>query len=96
MDKKYEKLASRLDHYMKIEAMSRFEEPVVESLKQGIKQGAFEVSRDKMGSVIFYKKSKKANAPKVMIAAHMDEVGYMVRMIKDNGNLLVTPIGGIW
>lgn len=96
MDKKYENLAKRLDHYMSIEAMSRFEEPVAESLRNGIKNGAFEISRDKLGSIIFYKKSKKANAPKVMLAAHMDEVGYMVRTIKDNGNLMVTPIGGIW
>ncbi|VEU71056.1 M42 family metallopeptidase [Mycoplasmopsis glycophila] len=96
MDKKYEKLAGRLAKYMSIEAISRFEEPVVEELKSSLNSGAFEVSRDKLGSVIFYKKSKHPNAPKVMIAAHMDEVGYMVREIKDNGNILVTTIGGVW
>nr|WP_027121389.1 M42 family metallopeptidase [Mycoplasma leonicaptivi] len=96
MDKKYEKLANKIDKYMKIEAISRFEEPVVEELKKNINLNKFEVFRDKMGSVIFFKKSKKLNAPKVMLSAHMDEVGYMVRMIKDNGNLMVTPIGGVW
>ncbi|QKT05537.1 M42 family metallopeptidase [Mycoplasma sp. OR1901] len=96
MDKKYVNLAQRLKKYMSIEAISRFEEPVVDELKANIKKGAFEIQRDKMGSVIFFKKSKKENAPKVMLAAHMDEVGYMVRTIKDNGNLMVTPIGGVW
>ncbi|QNM93596.1 M42 family peptidase [Mycoplasma sp. Pen4] len=95
MDKKYEKLAERLSAYMAIEAMSRHEEPVVDELKANIKPG-FEISRDKLGSVIFYKKSKKPNAPKVMLAAHMDEVGYMVREIADNGNILVSTIGGVW
>lgn len=94
MDKKYEKLFDRLNTYMGIEAMSRYEEPVVEELKKSI-QG-FEVSRDRFGSVIFFKKSKQANAPKVMLAAHMDEVGYIVRSIEDNGNLLVSTVGGVW
>ncbi|VEU62833.1 M42 family peptidase [Mycoplasmopsis bovirhinis] len=96
MDQKYQNLFERLKHYMELSAISRFEETIVDNLKLGIKVGSFEISRDKLGSVIFYKKSKKVNAPKVMIAAHMDEVGYMVRSIKDNGNLMVTPIGGIW
>ncbi len=26
----------------------------------------------------------------------MDEVGYLVRNIEDNGNLLVSSVGGIW
>ncbi|RIV17017.1 M42 family metallopeptidase [Mycoplasmopsis gallopavonis] len=96
MDAKYEKLAQRLSKYMSIEAISRFEEKVVDELKSNLSSDKFEISRDKLGSVIFYKKSKVANAPKVMIAAHMDEVGYMVRSIEKNGNLLLTTIGGIW
>ncbi|QGZ97842.1 endo-1,4-beta-glucanase [Mycoplasma sp. NEAQ87857] len=95
MDKKYEKLAQRLSKYMSIEAISRFEEPVAKELRNNISSN-YQVSRDKLGSIVFFKKSKKANAPKIMIAAHMDEVGYMVRSIKDNGNILVTPIGGLW
>ncbi|WP_406614313.1 M42 family peptidase [Mycoplasma corogypsi] len=94
MDKKYEALAAKLEKYMSIEAISRFEEPVVDELKASIK--GFEVSRDKLGSVIFYKKSKVENAPKVMIAAHMDEVGFMVREFNDNGNILLTTVGGVW
>lgn len=95
MDKKYSKLAERLNVYMNIEAISRFEEPVVNELKKSIKSG-FEISRDALGSVIFFKKSKRENAPKVMLAAHMDEVGYMVRSIQKNGNIMVTTVGGVW
>ncbi|TDV24120.1 putative aminopeptidase FrvX [Mycoplasmopsis mustelae] len=91
-----EKFKQTLVQYLEIEAMSRFEEPVVDQLKRNIDLSKFKISRDKMGSVIFHKPSKKLNAVKVMIAAHMDEVGYMVRMIDKNGQLLLTPIGGIW
>ncbi|UUD36466.1 M42 family metallopeptidase [Mycoplasmopsis citelli] len=96
MDKKYTHLFERLNVYMNIEAMSRYEEPVVDELKKGIASDTFEVYRDGFGSVIFHKKSKNPNAPKVMLAAHMDEVGYIVRSVEKNGNLLVSTIGGVW
>lgn len=86
---KYDQLKAKLIEYMSIEAMSRYEEPVVEKLKANIKSQNFDFSRDGFGSLIITKKSKVANAPKVMIAAHMDEVGFLVRNIEDNGNLLV-------
>ncbi|WP_027121331.1 M42 family metallopeptidase [Mycoplasma leonicaptivi] len=91
-----EEFKKRLIKYMEIEAMSRYEEPVALELRNNIDNSQFEILRDKMGSIIFHKKSKTANAPKVMIAAHMDEVGYIVRLIDKKGQLLLSPIGGIW
>ncbi|MHA3795895.1 M42 family metallopeptidase [Mycoplasma sp. BRA285] len=93
MDKN-KQFKQRLITYMEIEAMSRYEEPVADELRKNIT--GYEVSRDKMGSIIFHKASKNPNAPKVMIAAHMDEVGYIVRRIDKSGQILLSPIGGIW
>ncbi|EIE40022.1 glutamyl aminopeptidase [Mycoplasmopsis canis UFG4] len=90
-----QKFKERLIKYMNIEAMSRYEEPVAEELRNNINK-IYEVSRDKFGSIIFHKPSKNKNAPKVMIAAHMDEVGYVVKSITKQGQILVSPIGGIW
>ena len=42
---------------------------------------------DNLGSLILVKKSSKANAPKVMLSAHMDEVGFVVRKITKEGYL---------
>ncbi|MFV8418590.1 M42 family metallopeptidase [Mycoplasma sp. 005V] len=84
----------RIIKYMEIEAMSRYEEPVADELRKNIT--GYEVTRDKMGSIIFHKPSKNPNAPKVMVAAHMDEVGYIVRRIDKSGQILLSPIGGIW
>ncbi|WP_027120361.1 M42 family metallopeptidase [Mycoplasmopsis lipofaciens] len=94
--KNFEKLAKRLKEYMSIEAMSRYEEPVVDALKKNTKSEKLEFSRDNFGSLIIKNKTTLKNAPKIMIAAHMDEVGYLVRSIEENGNLLVSVVGGVW
>lgn len=53
---------------------------------------ADDVSSDAMGNVI----ARKAGGgkPRVMIAAHMDEIGFLVRHIDDKGFLRLQPIGG--
>ena len=53
-----------------------------------------EIAVDKLENVIAIKKGKKAQ-PKVMIAAHMDEVGLMVKTISKEGFLQFTKMGGI-
>ncbi len=49
---------------------------------------------DPMGNVLAYKKGKKSHKH-VMLAAHMDEVGFMILGINDNGLLSYRPVGGI-
>jgi len=51
-----------------------------------------EVHTDKLGNVIFHRKGTK---PTIMIAAHMDEIGFMIRYIDEKGFLKFIPIGGI-
>ena len=43
-----------------------------------------EIIFDNLGSVFAIKKSEIENAKKVMICSHMDELGFMVKEIKDN------------
>lgn len=54
-----------------------------------------EYSVDNMGSIIAYKKGKKAPTQKISINAHMDEVGFIVTGITDDGYLRFTSVGGI-
>jgi endoglucanase len=49
---------------------------------------------DKLENVVAMKKGKK-NAPKVMLAAHMDEIGLMVKNITKEGFLQFAKMGGI-
>lgn len=51
-----------------------------------------ELSIDNMGNVIAVKKGKSPK--KVMIAAHMDEIGFIVNYIDDDGFLRFVPLGG--
>jgi putative aminopeptidase FrvX len=53
-----------------------------------------EICVDKLENVIAVKKGKKT-APKIMLAAHMDEVGLMVKTISKDGFLQFAKMGGI-
>lgn len=50
---------------------------------------------DRMGNVIAEKKCGKPGAKRVLVAAHMDEVGFIVRSATEDGYLRVSPIGGV-
>ncbi len=84
-----------LNTYMSIEGMSRYEDEVAAELKKQTKDAGFEYSRDGIGSLIMNKKGD-SNGPKIMIAAHMDEVGYIVQDIQDNGQIRLSMVGGVW
>lgn len=54
-----------------------------------------EYSVDALGSVIAFKKGKKAPDKKVLVAVHTDEVGFIITDITDDGYLRFAPVGGI-
>lgn len=54
-----------------------------------------EYSVDPLGSVIAFKKGEKTPSKKVMLSAHMDEVGFIITHITDDGYLKFYPVGGI-
>jgi endoglucanase len=70
------------------------EEEVRSLMKKFLKPHVDEVAEDKLGNIIGVKKGKK-NAPKVMLAAHMDEIGLLVKTISKEGFLQFMKIGGI-
>jgi putative aminopeptidase FrvX len=54
-----------------------------------------EVSHDKLGSVIC-RKPGQAPGPKIMLAAHMDEIGFVVSHITKDGFIRFSALGGWW
>lgn len=50
---------------------------------------------DNLGNLICFKKGKKVPEKRLMIAAHMDEVGFIVTSIKSDGTLKFGAVGGI-
>jgi len=51
-----------------------------------------EISIDVMGNVVGLKKG--SGGPRVMLAAHIDEIGFVVKLVDEKGFLRVQPVGG--
>ncbi len=68
------------------------EKRVAEKIRTLAAPYADEITTDVMGNLIVH---KKGNGAKVMFAAHMDCVGFMVTHIEENGLLRVGAIGGV-
>lgn len=68
------------------------EQRIREIVLREVKKLADKVSIDNMGNVTAVKKGKKDK--KVMVAAHMDEIGFIITHIDENGFLRFIPLGG--
>jgi len=53
------------------------------------------ITRDKLGSFICEKRGT-SDAPRVMLAGHLDEVAFMVKSITKEGFIKFLPLGGWW
>ena len=69
-----------------------FEQRVREIVIREVKPLVDKITVDNMGNVTCFKKGKQGK--KVMIAAHMDEIGFIVTHIDDKGFLRFHPLGG--
>ncbi|TCW37513.1 endoglucanase [Laceyella sacchari] len=54
-----------------------------------------EILRDRMGGIVA-KKTGDANGPRILLAGHLDEIGFMVTQITDKGFLRFQQLGGWW
>lgn len=72
---------------------SGYEQPAAKVLREFLEPIADEVTTDVMGSVHAVLKGT-ADGPSVMLAGHIDEIGFMVTYITDDGYCAFAPIGG--
>ncbi len=89
---------TQLDLFKKITSLpgvSGHEKYVAQALKEEYLKYTDEIIYDNLGSIFAVKRSKKPNAKKVMIAGHMDEVGFVVKEFTENGMIKIHPIGGV-
>lgn len=88
------KLIEALEKLSNANGVTGRENEVRELMKQYLKPYVDETREDKLGNLITFKKGNK-DAPTIMLAAHMDEIGLMIKNIKKKGFLQFTKIGGI-
>ena len=68
------------------------ENNIREMIKNQLSSYCDEIYTDALGNLICH---KKGSGKKLMLAAHMDEIGFMVNYIDDNGFLRFSVIGGV-
>ncbi|MGC9772062.1 M42 family metallopeptidase [Fervidobacterium islandicum] len=70
------------------------EDNVREYIKEKISSKVDEVITDRMGNLIALKKGK-GSGKKILLDAHMDEVGFLITNINEDGTLSFAPVGGV-
>lgn len=66
-------------------------ETEIREVMRGLLAGLGEIEQDNIGSLIC---RRGESGPRVMLAAHMDEIGFMVKHITPEGFIRFTPLGG--
>ena len=81
-----------LKRLMLASGVSGREEKIREAIKKEVEPYADEVSVDPVGNLIVRKRGK---GKRIMLCAHMDEIGFFASFIEDSGLIRVSGIGGI-
>lgn len=88
------KLVEVLEKLSNANGVTGREDQVRDLMKKNLKPHVNETREDRLGNIIALKKGKK-DSPSIMLAAHMDEVGLMIKNITKRGFLQFAKVGGI-
>lgn len=89
-----EELIKMLKEITEAGGVSGYEKEIREVIKKYVEPFG-EILEDRLGSLIIKKKGEK-ESPKIMLSAHMDEIGFMVKSITKEGFIKFIPLGGWW
>ncbi len=84
-----------LEKYCNLLGPSGMEDVVRNTIIEDIKNYCDSYEVDGNGNLMVFKKGKNRRNGKVLLSAHMDEVGFMVKYIDDEGYLWFDAVGGI-
>ena len=88
-------LIDTLKELCALPGVSSHEDAVRDHIRAQVSPYADSIRVDAMGNLIVEKKGRVPGSKKLMLAAHMDEVGLMVNTITDEGYLKFANVGGI-
>ena len=88
-------LKKQLKEYMAIPRVSGYEKEMAYRLKEDLGKYSDEVKIDRIGNVIAAFKGSQKGAPSLMIFAHMDTIGFVIKRIDPDGFIYVDRVGGV-
>lgn len=84
-----------LEEMILIAAPSGYESKMTDYIFETLKDIADEAEVDNIGNLIAGVRGKNINSPRIMISAHMDQLGLIVRRIDENGYIQFERLGGV-
>lgn len=84
-------LDENLQLFSNAHGISGYESNISQLLEIKLKPYVDEIRKDKLGNLIA---TRKRDSPSIMIAAHMDEIGLMVKYVDDKGFIHFVKLGG--
>ena len=77
------------------DGVAGYEDEVRGAIEEMVRPYADEMITDALGNLLVFKKGKKARNKPLVVCAHMDEVGFMVREITEKGMLKFVTVGSV-
>src|SRR4030042_1219921 len=74
--------------------VSGYEDEVRDIIRRHL-TGIAAIEQDRLGSIVC-RKEGDSDTPRIMLAGHMDEVGFIVKLVTDEGFIRFSPVGGWW
>lgn len=73
-----------------------YEKEVRHLIEAQVKDYADELITDALGNLIVFKKGSGENKKRIMLTAHMDEIGLQIIKIEENGMIMMKTLGFLW
>lgn len=89
-----ERVFQRIKTLTELQGTSGFEHDIRSYMRKEMTPLVDTVEQDGLGGIYGIRQSKESDSPRVMLAAHMDEVGFMVTQITSSGLFKVKGLGG--
>ena len=85
-----------IEKLVSVSSPSGYESAIRAVIEETIKPFVDQIETDALGNLIARKGEKSAGGKRIMLAAHMDEIGVMVTHIDENGYARFTNLGGVY
>ena len=76
-------------------ALSGYEHLMAERMKSFLSSYVDQIETDKLGNLIATIQGQEADAPRIMLFAHIDQLGFVVRKIESDGFIRIERLGGV-